>query len=154
MKKKKVIACILAAMTTLAIASMSAGCAVKDKFKEWFNEDSPTSSSTLLDDSEEESSTSDFPYYSGEASVFENDYAYLNPEKCTCYVGDTFRIKAEATDGSVPEFQVVANGDGIVLEVDSRGNVTALSAGTGNIAVFFADHWYLVTITVLESPTA
>lgn len=153
MKKTKVIACILAATATLAIASMSAGCAVKDKFKEWFNDGSPTSSSSLLDDSEELSSTSDFPYYSGEASVFEDEYVYLNPEECTCYVGDTFRIKAEATDGSVPEFEAVANGGDTVLEVDSRGNVTALCAGTGHIAVRFSEHWYLVTITVLESPT-
>ena len=44
MKKKKVIASILAAVATLAFASMGTGCAVKDWFDEKINGDNNTSS--------------------------------------------------------------------------------------------------------------
>ena len=54
MKKKKVIACILAATATLAMASMGAGCAVKDWFEEKLNDKDSQQSESVVDSSEEE----------------------------------------------------------------------------------------------------
>lgn len=53
MKLKKVIACILAATATLAIASMGTGCGVKDWFEEKFDKDKQTES--VIDSVENES---------------------------------------------------------------------------------------------------
>lgn len=97
----------------------------------------------------EDSTVTDFPFFVGDGNAFEDDYVYIMPEKGKCYVGDTFRIRAEATDGIAPTFNYFSGSDDFV-EVDQRGNVKAIAAGTAYIGVNFAKMSYIVEITVLD----
>ena len=97
----------------------------------------------------EGSTVTDFPFFVGDGNAFEDDYVYIMPEKGTCYVGDTFRIRAEAIDGIAPTFNYFWASDDFV-EVDQRGNVKAIAAGTAYIGVNFAEESYIVQITVLD----
>ena len=94
------------------------------------------------------SAVTDFPFFVGDGNAFEDDYVYIMPEKGTCYVGDTFRIRAEAVDGSTPTFTYL-NDARNYLSVDERGNVTALASGRAYISVTFAQMSYIVEIVVL-----
>lgn len=95
------------------------------------------------------SAVTDFPFFVGNGTAFEDDYVYIMPEKGTCYVGDTFRIRAEAIDGIAPTFNYFSGSDDFV-EVDQRGNVKAIAAGKAFIGVNFAEMSYIVEITVLD----
>ena len=98
----------------------------------------------------EGSTVTDFPFFVGDGNAFEDDYVYIMPEKGTCYVGDTFRIRAEATDGIAPTFTYYQGSDDFVT-VDERGNVTALAAGKAYIGVHFDQKSYIVELTILEA---
>ena len=94
------------------------------------------------------SAVTDFPFFVGNGTAFEDDYVYIMPEKGICSPGDTFRIRAEAVDGSTPTFTYL-NDARNYLSVDERGNVTALASGRAYISVTFAQMSYIVEIVVL-----
>ena len=90
---------------------------------------------------------SDYTYYIGECTEFEDDYIYIRPEEATVKVGDTFRMNVVSKNNSTITYGTFGQDEGI-LGVDERGNVTAYGVGTGYIQVEIPNHFYLVKITV------
>lgn len=91
-----------------------------------------------------------YPYYLGECTVFEDDNIYIKPEKATVKVGDKFRLNVVSKNNSTITYGAFDQNEG-VLDVDERGNVTALGVGTGMISITIPEHLYLIKITVEEA---
>lgn len=168
MKKK-----ILKAMTALLCVtctciSLTSCGKITDKFKERLkieesapenndtpSDSTPTQGENSSDNTDENGNTTtpepteDFPYYSGEGEVYQDETVYLNPEKATVHVGDTFRLQVITTDNSTPTYSYV-NDSGKLISVDDRGNVTVLAAGTAYLQVSVSGSHYLITLTVIE----
>lgn len=141
----------------LLVCTIGAAFRVKNEISNVDKPSTENSASTGTDDSSSTGSgestpdeNGDFPYYSGEGEVYQDDYIYLNPEKATVHVGDTFRLQVIVADNSTPTYAYIGTESAEVLHFDDRGNVTALAVGTGAITVSISNGTYLIEITVIE----
>lgn len=96
------------------------------------------------------SSITDILFFTGIGTSFEDDMVYIHPELGECFVGDVFRIQAEAKDGSKATFKIFGNSQGIT--VDDEGIVTAIGEGMGLVNVSFPHKAYIVVVVVSETP--
>ena len=96
------------------------------------------------------SSITDILFFTGIGTSFEDDMVYIHPELGECFVGDVFRIQAEAKDGSKATFKIFGNSQGIT--VDDEGIVTAIGEGMGLVNVSFPHKAYIVVVIVSETP--
>ena len=94
----------------------------------------------------EKETAADFAYFDGEGEYLLEDDIYVNPIEAGVSIGDTFRVKAVEANGKALTYKTYGEQEGI--NVDARGNVTAISAGEWKFSVEGATNSQLVTITV------
>ena len=144
----------------LLVFTIGAAFRVKNEIS---NENKPSTENSASDSTNDSSSTGsgestpdengDFPYYSGDGEVYQDDYIYLNPEQVTVHVGDTFKIEVITADNSTPTYDYLDTSNCVsseIVTIDEIGNVTAIAAGTAYIHVDLPVGNYFVTINVIE----